>query len=68
MKRSTEAITPENPEGQLANDLENIAIDVRSTSGSISMAQQRRQVGKCGRSGGGEIGRVVRSAKVLCTK
>jgi len=49
-----------------------IAIDTRGSSSSIStlagLTQQRRQVGQSGRSGGGDIGRVVRSVKLLCTK
>jgi len=57
----------------LADDSKSIAIDTTgSNGGSISamaeLTQQRRQVGQSGRGGGGEIGRLVRSAKVLCTK
>ena len=73
MKRTSEdIITARNPGEILAIDLNNIAIDTRGSSSSIStladLTQQRRQVGQSGRSGGGDIGRVVRSAKLLCTK
>ena len=73
MKRTSEdIITARNPGEILAIDLNNIAIDTRGSSSSIStlagLTQQRRQVGNSGRSGGGDIGRVVRSAKVWCTK
>ena len=54
----------------LAIDLENISIDMRGSSSSISamsdLTLQRRQVGHSGRSDGGGIGRVVRSANALC--
>ena len=73
MKRTSEAITPRTPDELLAVDLKSIAIDTSgSNGGSISamadLTQQRRQVGQSGRSGGGDLGRVVRSAKLLCTK
>jgi len=73
MKRTSEdIITARNPGEILAIDLNNIAIDTRGSSSSIStlagLTQQRRQVGNSGRSGGGDIGRVVRSWKLLCTK
>jgi len=73
MKRTSEAITPRTPDELLAVDLKSIAIDTSgSNGGSISamadLTQQRRQVGQYGRSGGGDLGRVVRSAKLLCTK
>ena len=73
MKRTSEAITPRTPDALLAVDLKSIVIDTSgSNGGSISamadLTQQRRQVGQSGRGGGGEIGRLVRSAKALCTK
>ena len=69
MKRTSEAVTPRTPDELLAVDLMSIAIDTSgSNGGSISaladLTQQRRQVGQSGRGGGGDIGRVVRSAKL----